>query len=70
MPLNSVTKEPDYAAAMKLPPGLTCAACVHGPRCNAFFGAVREGFTSCDFYPSRFRPTGSSSALAYQVGAA
>lgn len=47
--------EPDYAAERKLPPGKTCADCAHGPRCDGLFGAVRRGFTSCDFWPSRFR---------------
>jgi hypothetical protein len=48
--------EPDYAAERRLPEGVTCASCQHGPRCNALFGAVRRGFTSCDFWPSRFLP--------------
>jgi len=46
--------EPNYAAEMKLPEAMTCADCKHGPRCDALFGAVRKGFTSCDFWPSRF----------------
>ena len=46
--------EPDYAAEQKLPEGTTCGDCVHGKRCDALFGAVRRGFTSCDFWPSRF----------------
>ncbi len=46
--------EPDYHAEMRLPEGKTCADCVHGPRCDGLFGAVRRGFTSCDFWPSRF----------------
>lgn len=48
--------EPNYAAEMKLPAGVTCADCQHGARCDALFGAVRKGFTSCDFWPSRFSP--------------
>lgn len=46
--------EPDYAAERRLPEGKTCADCAHGPRCNALFGAVRRGFTSCDWWPSKF----------------
>lgn len=48
--------EPDYHAERRLAPGLTCADCRHGPRCDALFGAVRRAFTSCDFWPSRFSP--------------
>lgn len=47
--------EPNYAAERKLPEGMTCANCQHGARCEGLFGAVRRGFTSCDFWPSRFR---------------
>lgn len=47
--------EPNYSEQMKLPEGKTCADCVHADRCEALFGAVRRGFTSCDFWPSRFR---------------
>ena len=46
--------EPDYAAERKLPDGKTCADCRHGARCDALFGAVTRGFTSCDWWPSRF----------------
>lgn len=46
--------EPNYEAERKLPAGLTCADCRHGARCDALFGAIRRGFTSCDFWPSRF----------------
>lgn len=46
--------EPDYARERRLPTGITCASCVHAKRCDALFGAVRRGFTSCDFWPSRF----------------
>ena len=49
-------REPDYDAERLLPAGVTCAACAHGPRCDALFGAVRQAFTSCDFWPSRYRP--------------
>jgi hypothetical protein len=49
-----MSTEPNYHAEMQLPPGKTCADCRNGPRCNALFGAVRKGFQSCDFYPSRF----------------
>ncbi len=47
-------KEPDYHAEMKLPEGITCADCRNAERCDMLFGAVRRGFTSCDFWPSRF----------------
>lgn len=49
--------ESDYAAERRLPSGKTCAAFVHGQRCDGLFGAVRKAFTSCDFWPSRYRPT-------------
>lgn len=49
-----MSTEPDFAAEMRLPAGMACSDCVNGPRCDALFGAVRRGFTSCDFYPSRF----------------
>lgn len=49
-----MTTEPDYVAERRLPEGLTCKACVHGPRCDVLFGAIHKGFTSCDFWPSRF----------------
>jgi hypothetical protein len=47
--------EPNYRAEMRLPDGKTCADCQHGSRCDALFGAVRQRFTSCDFWPSRYR---------------
>jgi hypothetical protein len=47
--------EIDYDAAMRLPAGKTCGDCVHVRRCVAMFGHVPAD-TSCDFYPSRFRP--------------
>jgi hypothetical protein len=50
--------EPDYHAEMRLPDGLTCAACRHIPRCAAF-GFSEPGRASCDFWPSRFLPTGT-----------
>lgn len=46
--------EPNYAAEMRLPAGKTCADCHHGERCDGLFGAIRRGFTSCDFWPSKF----------------
>jgi hypothetical protein len=56
--------EPNYAAEMKLPAGITCADCQHGHRCDALFGAVRRAFTSCDFWPSRFVPAAALRAIA------
>lgn len=49
-----VNAEPNYDAERVIPDGLTCAACVNGPRCDQLFGAVRRAFTSCDYWPSRF----------------
>jgi hypothetical protein len=46
--------EPDYEAERKLPDGKTCADCRHGPTCGALFGAVRQRFTYCDFWPSQY----------------
>ena len=46
--------EPDYHAEMKLPEGKTCADCVHGAICDDLFGAVRNSFTSCDWWPRKF----------------
>lgn len=43
----------DYAAAMKLPPGKTCADCIHVKFCVGI-GCTKLGNTSCDYYPSRF----------------
>lgn len=51
-------KEAAQIASMNLPAGKTCADCFHGKHCDALFGAVRRGFTSCDFYPSRFSARG------------
>ncbi len=48
--------EPDYAAERRLPEGKTCADCRFGPKCDGLFGAVRRGFTSCDFWPSKWFP--------------
>lgn len=48
--------EPDYSAEMRLPAGKTCADCLNGPICDGLFGAVKRGFASCDFWPSRFSP--------------
>jgi hypothetical protein len=47
--------EIDYDAAMRLPAGKTCGDCAHVRKCVAMFGHVPAD-TSCDFYPSRFRP--------------
>lgn len=47
--------EPNYSTEMSLPQGKTCADCMHGPVCDGLFGAVKRAFTSCDFWPSRFR---------------
>lgn len=49
------SREPDYGKERKLPEGMTCAECQHGRRCDGLFGAIRKGFTACDFWPSRFR---------------
>ena len=46
-------REAAQIASMKLPEGKSCADCKHGKRCDALFGAIRRGFVSCDFYPSR-----------------
>lgn len=46
--------EPDYRAEMQLPPGKTCADCVHTARCCAMFGHVPED-TYCDWWPSKYR---------------
>ena len=51
---EQIAAEPDYAGERRLPSGLTCADCNHAARCDGLFGAVRKGFTSCDFWPSRF----------------
>ena len=56
--------EANYEAERRLPEGITCAACCHGPRCDGLFGAVRKGFTSCDFWPSRYAPAAPSVAAA------
>lgn len=39
---------------MNLPPGKTCADCVHCARCTAIFGHIPEDEV-CDWSPSRFR---------------
>jgi len=52
--------EPNYAAERKLPAGATCADCRHGKRCDGLFGAIRNAFTSCDFWPSRYDPASLS----------
>jgi hypothetical protein len=38
---------------MNLPPGKTCADCVHVHRCCALFGHMPQDQV-CDWYPSRF----------------
>jgi hypothetical protein len=40
--------------AMELPPGKTCADCLHCPRCCAIYGHIPADEV-CDFFPSRFR---------------
>lgn len=39
---------------LNLPPGKTCADCVHTPRCVAIFGMIPED-QACDFFPIRFQ---------------
>lgn len=58
----------NYNADMRLPEGRTCADCVNGTTCDALFGAVRRKFTSCDFWPSRFRPALSSATSKEGAG--
>lgn len=41
---------------MDLPEGKTCGDCVHCRRCTAMFGHIPTD-ESCDWRPSRFRPT-------------
>lgn len=48
-------KDDIYDIAMNLPPGKTCRDCANGPVCDQLFGAMRRGFTRCDFYPSHYR---------------
>jgi hypothetical protein len=62
-PFSQVEPEIDYDAAMRLPAGKTCGDCAHCRKCCAMFGHVPTD-TSCDFYPSRFRPVGQPSAPA------
>jgi hypothetical protein len=47
---------------MDLPEGKTCGDCVHGRRCTAMFGHIPAD-ESCDWSPSRFRPTATDAAL-------
>jgi len=35
--------------------GMTCGYCAHFPKCSQFVGA-EEGWTKCDWHPSRFCP--------------
>jgi len=44
----------DYDAAMKLPPNMTCAQCIHYSRCAIVLGCTTAERTSCDFYPNKF----------------
>lgn len=50
--MSSATQT-DYAAAMKLPEGKTCADCVQSRRCCAM-GFSWPDRTQCDFFPSYF----------------
>jgi hypothetical protein len=61
---DGVAREPDYDPEKRLPDGLTCSDCAHGPRCDGLFGAVRRRFTSCDFWPSRFAALSNQKAQA------
>ena len=51
---GAVMAEMELLTNTFLPPGKTCADCVHCRRCCALFGQTPTG-TSCDFWPSRFR---------------
>jgi hypothetical protein len=61
MPGCCADKSCNEKTCMSLPPGLTCAACVHVNRCTAMFGATLSSKT-CDFFPRRFvaKPRASS----------
>lgn len=61
-------REPDYAAEMRLPEGVTCDGCVHAKRCFGF-GFSTPGRTSCDFWPSRFCAAVSDGSKATTNGA-
>jgi hypothetical protein len=50
-----LTKGDREALAMNLPPGKTCADCVHFRRCTMMFGHIPADEV-CDWYPSRFHP--------------
>lgn len=52
----------DEDKAMQLPPGKTCADCVHVQRC-VVFGFSWPSRTRCDFYPSRYVPLGNHPIL-------
>lgn len=42
---------------MNLPPGRTCADCMHTERCVSLFGAIPQDET-CDFFPVRYMERG------------
>ena len=46
---------PDYPAEMALPPGKTCADCVHVRWCVRVQCCTTPERTSCDFHPNKFR---------------
>lgn len=56
-PLNYDTTDPDK---MRLPAGTKCGDCIHIRRCSMIFGHT-EADTTCDWSPSRFRPTAPAS---------
>jgi hypothetical protein len=64
-----MTREPDYAAEMKLPEGKTCGDCLSCRRCCLIFGHVPED-TSCDWWPSRFRPAPAATPILPGVSGA
>lgn len=56
--LTSIPGEPcRYSTSghgtMDLPPGKTCADCLHLPRCQAIFGRIPTD-ERCDWYPVRW----------------
>lgn len=57
--MTYTAQEPDYSAGRRLPVGETRTGCAHSSRCDVPFGAVRRGFTSCDFWLSRYIPVRS-----------
>lgn len=50
----AVHKCPTGFQTMNLPPGKTCADCIHTSRCVAIFGVIPED-QRCDFFPVRYR---------------